>query len=67
MNPDFDNRGSKYSFLPSSTLARLMSFTGSMGMIGSCATTEPEMARTIASLSNDLPEILNISASFLVV
>jgi len=37
MKPDFDRRGSKYSFLPSSTWARLMFCTGRIGWIGSSA------------------------------
>lgn len=51
MKPDLERRGSKYSFLPSSAWARLISYAGRIGVIGSVASAAAqEVAATIAAI-----------------
>src|SRR5690606_16743048 len=56
MAPDLDRRGSKNSFLPSSTLAGSVTTAGSMGWMGSCCCAgagcahNPAMAATAHSM-----------------
>ncbi len=55
MMPDIDRRGSNHSFLPSSTLAALSTFAGSIGLINSSRTVYaahalPATAKATATL-----------------
>jgi hypothetical protein len=56
MNPDFDNRGSKNSFLPNSTLPWSFTAAGAIGEIGSLLCAEVDcvaVTMTAALISTD--------------
>ncbi|CCC96771.1 conserved protein of unknown function [Azospirillum baldaniorum] len=64
MKPDLDSRGSKYSFLPSSTNPGLVTFAGSIGEIGSSAANAgtPKVATEAASMAaNDTAARMDIA------
>jgi hypothetical protein len=63
MNPDFDRRGSKNSFLPNSTSAGLVTLATETGLIGSSiAIAAPAVATPAENTANARTGSLNVAS-----